>query len=155
MTRADQLEIDTGVAIAASPALVWSILTDFVSYPSWNRYMVCVEGRAQAGAMLRVTTRDAASRHETTQQIHVAAAAPYFMRWIGGADAPDVFRAAHRFELIPTADGRTVLRHAERFSGSAAGAIMQEYGVALRSNFRLFNRCLKEAAERRASAVQA
>lgn len=107
--------------------------------------MIGVEGRAAAGGILRVTTRD------TTQTVRVIAAAPYAMHGVGEAGPPGTFRGDHVFALIPTAAGGTEFRHWERFSGSAATAILDAYGTTLRANFELFNRCLRDEAERQAS----
>lgn len=146
------LAIDTGIAIAAPPALVWALLTDFAHYPDWNRYVVRIDGSASAGEEAQVTTRDERSGRETTQPVRIAAVAPYLMHWVGEVEPVGTFRGDHYFELVPAASGGTVLRHSERFSGSAAAAILDAYGDALRANFRLFNRCLKDAAEARVSA---
>ena len=46
-------EIKTEIAINATPARVWDILTDFAHYSDWNPFVLEVEGTVRQNAMIR------------------------------------------------------------------------------------------------------
>lgn len=47
-------EVSYPIAIAASPAIVWEVLTDLERYPEWNRYSPNVKGRIAVGEVVSV-----------------------------------------------------------------------------------------------------
>ncbi len=44
-----QKDITTSVDIKASPEKVWSVFTDFESYPSWNPFILKLTGAVAVG----------------------------------------------------------------------------------------------------------
>jgi len=49
--------IETTELIAAPPERVWTILTDFASYPDWNPFIVEGSGDAREGERLELKAR--------------------------------------------------------------------------------------------------
>jgi uncharacterized protein YndB with AHSA1/START domain len=54
-TFATSLEHKT--QINAPPAVVWSILSDFKSFPEWNPFVVKIEGPMKVGAQIEVAVQ--------------------------------------------------------------------------------------------------
>jgi hypothetical protein len=48
-------EIESQIEIAATRERVWSILTDFPAYPSWNPFIRSIDGPVEKGKRLSVT----------------------------------------------------------------------------------------------------
>lgn len=141
--------VETQIRIAAPLATIWSILTAFEDYGSWNDYIRRIDGMAAAGAAIVAHSRDAASGHMTEQAIRIAALSPHSMHWVGGAADLAEFRGDHFFELVPVAADITDFLHREYFSGRLAGAILAQFAPAILRNFETFNACLQRCAEQR------
>jgi len=140
--------IETNIDIAAPASRVWEILVEFAAYADWNPYLVRVEGTAEAGAEIIVTSRPGGDGPEMKQPVRVVSVdPPHAMRWEGGLPDRSQFLGDHWFELQPVGDARTRLHHFERFSGSLANSILEQHGDRIRASFDLFNRALKARAE--------
>lgn len=138
--------VETAMLIAAPIGRVWTILTDFARYGTWNRYITGVAGDAAVGSVIEVTSAEGTGT--TTKSIAIEGFAPHVMHWVGGADSFAAFRGDHFFELQPVAANETLLLHREYFTGHFAKSIVGEFGELICENFDLFNQCLKEKAEK-------
>lgn len=108
-------EIATEIEIDAPARRVWDILTDFPSYPEWNRFLPKVKGKAAAGTWIRFV-------FEMPRGVRVPALASVLkvetdkeLRWAGGVKG--LFRAEHYFLIEPIDDSRLRFRHGEIFTG--------------------------------------
>lgn len=139
-------EIVTSVAIDAPPGRVWSVLTDFASYPAWNPFIRSAEGTARRGERLRLgmAPRGDERLFRIAPRVRIAEEARE-LRWAGRIVLPWLFDAEHRFVLAP--DGRgTRMEHAERFRGlrvPVTGGMLRD----TRAAFERMNRALKRRCE--------
>ncbi len=111
------IAIRTVVEIDATKEEVYAVLADLDSYPKWNPYHRKVEGKFEVGAKLRIFVL-----RPDGKEVEVP---PHMMRiveneeltWGGGIRG--IFYGVHSFILESGAQGRTVLKHNEDFSGFA------------------------------------
>jgi hypothetical protein len=138
--------IHTEIDIAAAPAAVWRVLTDFAGMSDWNPFMTSVTGALAEGARLAVTVappgRSAMSFTPTIQVVRPEVE----LRWFGSAPIPGIFNGEHFFQLAPRADGGTRFTHGEQFSGLLVG-FMGAMLDATELGFKAMNAALKAKAE--------
>jgi hypothetical protein len=110
-------EIRTEIEIAAPPARVWEVLSDFAHYPDWNPFILAVSGDVYTGAKIRY-------RFEFPRGIRIWTAANILkfqqdteLQWAAHFLSPSVFNGSHYFTLAPTAGNGTLFRHGEVFTG--------------------------------------
>lgn len=139
-------EIRTEVEIAAPPDLVWRILTDFESFPSWNPFMVEASGELSVGSQLRVKLRPP-GRKAFTFRPHLMELEPgHRLVWLGRTVFPGVFDGEHIHEVHDRGGGRARYVQRERFRGALTpflGALLKD----TTRGFNAMNRALKERAE--------
>jgi hypothetical protein len=140
-------ELNTHVDIDAPADLVWSVLTDFESYPEWNGY-TRIEGEARVGERLRVSPGPEAGRLPTFRP-RVLRADPETreLTWLGHLYVRGLFDGEHRFIVEDLGDGRSRLHQGESFSGLLVGPINRRFGDDTASNFRAVNEALKTRVE--------
>jgi len=141
-------EIRTEIAINATPARVWDILTDFPRYPDWNPFVLEVKGTVRQNAMIRY-------RFEMPRGVRIwtAATVPGFerereLRFSAHVLTPTVFRGDHYFAIRPAGDNGVVFHHGEIVSGllfPIVRLVLQNLG---RPQFQALNGALKQRAER-------
>lgn len=137
--------IDTSIDIAASPARVWSILTDFAAYPQWNPFIIRVAGVPEVGGRLVVTIQPPGRKAMMFRPVVLAATPDVELRWRGRLLMPGLFDGEHAFRLSPAAGGCR-LDHGEVFSGLLAGLLGGTL-PATRRGFIAMNEALKARAE--------
>jgi hypothetical protein len=108
--------IQTAIAMAAPPDRIWAMLTDFVSYPTWNPFITRIEGEARKGARLRVRIEPPGRRAMTFSPTVLTASPGRELRWLGRLLIPGLFDGEHVF-LIDSQGGTSRFRQEERFSG--------------------------------------
>ncbi len=109
-------QIRTSAFIAAPPAIVWQVLTDFAAYPQWNPLNLSAVGEARLGARVAMTFRNPARAGAiVAQTVTITAFEPERrLEWVGRV--PLLFRGRHVFTLEPEPGG-TRLVHGEDLSG--------------------------------------
>ena len=137
--------IDTAIGIAAPPARVWQVLTDFPRYPEWNPFIRSIQGTAEAGARLRVEI-DAAGKRHVFKPLVLQATDGRTLRWLGRVGFPGLFDGEHGFFLEPEGAG-TRLRQEESFQGFLVPLLWGEVGPVTRAGFEAMNAALKARAE--------
>ncbi len=113
------IAIRTAVEIDAPKEEVYAVLADLDSYPKWNPYHRKVTGKFEEGAELRIYVK-----RPDGKEVEVP---PHMMRivkneeisWGGGIRG--IFYGVHSFVLESEAQGKTLLKHNEDFSGIAIG----------------------------------
>jgi uncharacterized protein YndB with AHSA1/START domain len=99
--------------IKASPARVWSLLTDASGFARWNSTVTRIDGEIAEGGTLRVVVPTAPKR---TFKLKVSAMDPgRSMIWSDGL-AP-MFKGVRTFVLSPSSDGGTEFSMHEEFAG--------------------------------------
>jgi hypothetical protein len=137
--------IETSVLIAAPPSHVWSVLTDFDAYPSWNPFIRSLAGDKRVGANLEAVIAPPGQKAQTFRPVVVEIVPERVFRWRGTLPIPGLFTGEHRFELATEASG-TRFTQSERFTGLLVpllGGIL----AATERGFRAMNEELKARAE--------
>jgi hypothetical protein len=137
--------VSHAIEIDGSPAAVWATLTDLDSFPSWNPFMLKVEGDLRVGGRLAVTIQPPGRRASTFRPTVLAVEPERELRWLGRILIPGLFDGEHRF-LLEAVPGGTRLTQAERFSGILVAPLKRSLdGTEL--GFRAMNEALKARAE--------
>ncbi|MCC7274239.1 MAG: SRPBCC domain-containing protein [Alphaproteobacteria bacterium] len=138
--------IDTTIAVAATPARVWDVLTDFAAYPDWNPFIRRIEGVARPGIRLTVEIAPPGRRAMTFRPRVLSAVPERELRWLGELVVPWLFDGAHGFAIVP-AEGGCVFRQSEVFVGLLVPAMGRASYAAVRAGFAAMNAALKARAE--------
>lgn len=139
--------ITTQIEIAASPEVVWAILTDFESYPEWNPFIISMKGEARAGTFLDNRIKSNEKKEMRFQPEVLVAEANKEFRWKGKLFVKGLFDGEHYFVLEALANGSTLLIHGETFSGLLAGALLSMIKADTQAGFEAMNKALKQRAE--------
>jgi hypothetical protein len=146
--------IETHIRIDASPANVWSVLTDFSAMPSWNPFITAISGMVSPGSQLRVTIAPPGKRAMTFTPTILTAISGRELRWLGTVLNRWIFAGEHYFLLEPSSDGATDLTQGERFSGILAPLIMRgQMLAATKAGFVVMNEALKRRSVTRAESI--
>lgn len=139
-------EIIETIDIDAPPERVWSVLTDFASYPDWNPFVRRISGDLVTGSRITVRLQPPGGRGMTFKPVIEEVTPGRSLRWLGRLGAPRIFDGEHSFTLEPRPGGGTHFVHAERFSGvlvAPLGRMLE----ATKLGFREFNEAIKQRAE--------
>jgi hypothetical protein len=110
-------EVRTEIDIAATPARVWSVLTNFPAHPSWHPFIRSISGSAVQGERLAVSVQPEGGRVLRFRPTVLAAEPGKQLRWRGRFLVPGLFDGEHYFELSARGADQTRFVHGERFSG--------------------------------------
>ncbi len=139
-------EIRDEIEINASPERVWSVLTDFGSYPEWNPFVQRISGRVEKGAELDVRLVPPGKRGMGFKPTVVTAEPRREFAWLGKLLVPGLFDGEHHFELEELDGGRTRFVQREVFKGLLSGMLGGMLGNTL-EGFREMNQALKRRVE--------
>jgi hypothetical protein len=141
-------ELRTEIEIAAPAARVWAILTDFAAYPTWNPFIVSLEGTLAANAVLVARMRPPGSARAMTFKPRVCAHEPgKRFAWLGSLPIPGLFAGEHSFELTALAPDRVRLAHGETFRGLLIPLLRKTLDGPTRAGFIAMNEAVKQRAE--------
>ncbi len=137
-----QKNIYTEIDIHTPRQVVWEILMNNKSYPTWNPYHVVVEGQLKVGEQLSLVIHK-----PNNSEIHIK---PWVMdviefellSWGGGVTG--IFHGKHVFELQSINEFTTRLIHRETFSGIAIPFAELD---TIEEGYNLMNEALKRRAE--------
>lgn len=139
--------IERSIDIDATPATVWSILTDLGAYPTWNPFMTELSGELAVGAKLEVHIAPPGARAMTFKPTLLAVDPERELRWLGRFILPGLVDGEHSLRIEPLADGRSRFTQTERFSGLLVRPLRSMLGKT-ELGFDQMNAALKEKAER-------
>lgn len=105
------------VEIAAPAEVVWAILADIAAYPSWNPYVLEVDGELRPGETLRVRIAQDDWAEPRVVAAELTRAAEGELRWRGTIVTPGVFDTEHSFLVVALEGGRSRLVQEEAFRG--------------------------------------
>jgi len=131
--------------IAAEPQVIWDLLTDARSSPSWSPAVIGIEGEIGEGSKIGLTSIVNPDRQFKLDVSGVEP--PHRMVWSDGMPL-GLFRGARSFEVIPNGDGTTEFSMEEVYSGLMAPLITKSI-PDMTDSFEKFADGLKEAAESR------
>jgi len=139
--------IATEITIDAPADAVWSVLADTAAYADWNPFVTSLSGDLVKGATLAVTIQlQGKSPMKLVPEV-LAAEPGRELRWVGKLGLRGIFDGEHYFILEETADGATVFRHGETFSGPLAYPLFALIRKDTKAGFEAMNAALKARAE--------
>jgi hypothetical protein len=142
MTR----HISHSIEIDATPARIWSILTDTPSFASWNPFITKIDGELRVGAKLTVQIQSPGGCATTFHPTVLAAQRETELRWLGRVLVPGPFDGEHSFRLEPISPQRTRFTQAERFSGILVAPLRRTI-ARTEVGFKQMNESLKARSE--------
>lgn len=142
-----RLSLHTRIEIAASPARIWDILTDFAAYADWNPALLSAAGQAVRGSELEVVIQWPGLKRDN-YRLQVTAVEPEReLRWLGHFGIKGLMDGDHGFIIEATGENSATLIQTENFSG----LLIPLFGPWLRRNvldgFNQVNAALKRRAE--------
>jgi hypothetical protein len=140
-------EVRTEIDIEATPAHVWTVLTDFPAHAEWNPFVRSIAGLPQRGQRLVVRIQPEGGRAMTFKPTVLAANAGEQLRWRGRFLIPGLFDGEHYFEMTAYGQGRTRFVHGEKFSGLLVSMARSALEGGTRAGFVAMNKALKARAE--------
>jgi hypothetical protein len=129
--------------INATPAAVWTVLSDGASWPTWDSGVESVDGAIALGATVRIQSKVSPGR--TFPVKVVAMDSPTGLAFSSGMPF-GLFRGTRTYELAPRADGSTDFVMREEYTGPMAGLIGKSI-PDLAPSFRQFAVGLKRRVE--------
>ena len=141
-------EINTEIIINATPQKVWSILTNFKDYPSWNPFIESLVGEVAVGKKITVRIAPPESSKMTFNPKVLSFMPAKELRWLGHFLIPGLFDGEHIFELIDNKNGTTTFRQREKFKGVLVFLFKKQLDTHTTKGFMVMNQKLKELAEK-------
>jgi len=139
--------IRTEIRIGVPPERVWSVLTDFPAYPSWNPFIRAAEGRPSVGERLRITLQSSPGSTMRFRPRVLVATAPSELRWLGRLGLPGLFDGEHRFGIEPDGSGGSVFSQSETFRGLLVPLLWPGLGPRTEAAFHRMNEALRDRVE--------
>lgn len=139
-------KVETSIDVAASPARVWEILTDFPKHAEWNPFITSIAGSLEVGTKLAIRVQPPGKKGMRFAPVLLAADPERELRWKGRLFVPGLFDGEHYFRLEALETG-TRLHHGELFSGLFVAMTGQPSFDAIAQGFRAMNAALKSRAE--------
>lgn len=140
-------QIRTEIVINASAERVWQVLTDFNAYPSWNPFLVSIEGGTAVGGRLTNTMLNGDKKYVFRPTVTRSEPNRHFA-WLGSLFFKGLFDGNHFFEIKQLSGSQVMLVHGENFSGILSGWLLKKIGADTRLSFIKMNEALKAVAER-------
>lgn len=137
--------IRTETEIAAPPAAVWAVLTDFAAYPSWNPFITEASGTLAVDEVLSLHMVSGEGRAQTLTPVVRAVRENAELIWYGSLTWSWLFSAEHRFALSEVG-GTTRFTQSEVYRG----VLVPLLGTTIERterDFRALNAALKERVE--------
>ncbi|MBO3698649.1 SRPBCC domain-containing protein [Roseivirga sp. E12] len=141
-------KIETEITIEADRELVWSTLMNFKAYPDWNPFIKSIRGEAQKGAELEVTIGMKKGKQMDFRPEVLKAENQTEFRWIGKLFIKGLFDGEHYFILEEQANGGTLFKHGENFSGFMVGPLLGMIKEDIQNGFNAMNEALKRQCEK-------
>jgi len=136
------------IEVAASPEIVWSVLTEIINWPSWNPDVkaASVEGPIAAGTQFRWK----AGPGTITSTLH-SVESPHRIEWTGTTFGIKAIHV-HRLEQH---DGKTIVSSAESWDGLPVRLFRRSMAKSLQKAIDSGLSNLKIEAERQAAETDA
>jgi hypothetical protein len=135
------------IAIDATPAQVWTVLSDLTAYRDWNPFIVDADGIPEVGARLMLRMQPVGGRALTLRPTVLEAEVGRRLRWRGKVGVPGIFDADHLFTLEAREDGGVHLGQEETFSGVLVPFFARSLDRGTLPAFRAMNEALKQRVE--------
>jgi len=140
-------EIRTEIDINAPPERVWSLLTDFAAFPSWNPFIRKATGEPKVGTRLDVSLGASGTKPMGFKPRVLNADANRELRWLGRLAIPGLFSGEHIFTIEPAGDAKVRFVQREIFKGLLVPLMAKSLDVNAKRGFEEMNQALKQKAE--------
>lgn len=137
-------EINTEIIIRTNPERVWAILTSFKAYPTWNPFIISIEGTLEVGNLIKVRIKPPESKEMAFAPRILVLEDNQKLSWKGKVLFSGIFDGLHSFELIDNKDGTTTFKQTERFTGILVWLFDM---TKTKKGFEMMNQKLKKLAE--------
>lgn len=141
--------IHSHVALEVPSGRVWEVLTEFQAYPTWNPFILRLEGAARPGERLTVEIRPPGQRGMTFRPTVLVVDEERELRWLGRVMLPGVFDGEHVFTIAPLGAGSVRFSQRETFRGLLVPLMPRSMWDTTRRGFEEMNAALKRRAEGR------
>ena len=135
------------ITINATPQKVWSVLTDFSNYPSWNPFITSFNGQPVVGKKIVAHICPPGAKGMTFKPVILQYTPNHELRWIGKLFISHLFDGEHTFILKDNGNGTTTLMQYERFRGILVSLFKKMLDVNTRDGFSQMNEAVKKRAE--------
>lgn len=139
--------ISTNITIQASAEKVWSVLTRFETYPTWNPFIKLIEGDIRVGNTFKAIIQAPNNKPMAFKPLVLEFTPSKEFKWIGHLWFKGLFDGEHRFQLIENKDGSTTLIQSEKFTGLLVPLFKNMLEKDTLEGFRLMNEALKKRVE--------
>lgn len=139
--------IKTYVDVAATPEIVWRVLTDFAAYPKWNPVIRAANGSAREKERLRLSITLPRGGSHTIKPVVLRAIPAAELRWRTKWLIEGVLARERIFIIVPQGLKGIRLIQREQFSGALASLVFRFIEKETTESLQLINRALKKAAE--------
>jgi hypothetical protein len=135
--------IQSQIEINAPAKSVRAVLYRFDQYPSWNPFIVKVDGSVAEGRDVTVTVKPV-GKDVISGTTTIISLNDNRLEWRGSLAIPGLFTGDHEFIIEELDSGRTLFRQNERMSG----IIIPFFNIEPeRAGFAAMNEALKQRAE--------
>ncbi|HUR16249.1 MAG TPA: SRPBCC domain-containing protein [Candidatus Limnocylindrales bacterium] len=139
--------IRSAIEIRAPRDAVWTVLTDFASYPEWNPHIRQVRGEPRVGRRLTIRSQPPSGRPVVLRPVVEVFDPPAELRWRSTFMARRLFSGEHGFKLESIADGRTRFMQDETVTGLLVPLYARLRLPSARQGFAEVNEALRTRAE--------
>jgi hypothetical protein len=141
------MEIRTEILINAQPDKIWTILTDFEKYPSWNPFIKYIKGIVKPNNIIEVRIEPPGAKGMVFKPVVLAFDNNKELRWLGKLLFSGIFDGEHSFKIIDNKNGTSTFIQSENFKGILVPLFKQQLTNNTTNGFELMNKKLKELAE--------
>lgn len=113
-------EISTEITIQATKADVWTVLTDFRSYPRWNPFIQEIKGDLKVGSKLELKIVTPQKKIRKYNPVVTVVSPNNELRWQGKAFMPGILDGERIFRISNEAETLVRFEHKEIFGGLGA-----------------------------------
>ena len=144
----DTTIVSETVEIDAPQAFVWSVLTDYASYPEWNPYTVKVETTLELDTPIVLYLPDPAKPGELFRNVEWLSVidAPRHLQYNTRTEIPGIFAVRDQW-VEDLGDGRSSYRTTDVFAGEFAQLAYDLQGLWVTDGFNAVAHGLKARAE--------
>jgi hypothetical protein len=135
--------IQSKIEIDAPASTVRSVLYKFDDYPTWNPFIVKVDGLVQEGGDVTVTVKPV-GKDQLSGKTTIISKTDNRLEWRGSLAIPGLFTGDHEFIIESIDANRTMFYQNEKMSG----LIIPFFNInPERAGFAAMNEALKQKAE--------
>jgi hypothetical protein len=142
-------EIKTEILINATTDRVWTVLTNFDNYPSWNPFIKSIKGEVKVGNKITARIEPPEASGMTFKPKILTLETNKELSWLGHLLFAGLFDGEHKFELIDNGNETTTFKQSEKFNGLLVPLFKKQLDTNTKNGFAAMNIKLKELAEQK------